>query len=170
MRRRIPSWRRSLSAPRRASSRLAGRRRFPAFPGGKAEATRNAGGAIMNAIAEQVPELFGGAADLTCLHQDDLQAGRELPRGSGRPQRLFRRARVRHGRGGEWNRRARRADSLRLDLLCLFRLLQAGDPAGGADAGALALRLYPRLDRRWAKTARRTSRSSTCWRCARFRG
>jgi len=28
-------------------------------------ATRNAGGTVMNAIAEQVPELFGGAADLT---------------------------------------------------------------------------------------------------------
>ena len=28
-------------------------------------ATRNAGGAVMNAIAEVVPELFGGAADLT---------------------------------------------------------------------------------------------------------
>src|ERR1039458_3193311 len=35
------------------------------FPVDKAVATRNAGGVIMNAIAEQVPELFGGAADLT---------------------------------------------------------------------------------------------------------
>ena len=38
---------------------------IPSFPVGKAVATRNAGGIIMNAIAEQVPELFGGAADLT---------------------------------------------------------------------------------------------------------
>jgi transketolase len=38
---------------------------IPSFPVGKPVATRNAGGAIMNAIAEQVPELFGGAADLT---------------------------------------------------------------------------------------------------------
>ena len=38
---------------------------IPTFPVGKAVATRNAGGIIMNAIAEQVPELFGGAADLT---------------------------------------------------------------------------------------------------------
>ncbi len=38
---------------------------IPSFPPGKAVATRNAGGAVMNAIAERVPELFGGAADLT---------------------------------------------------------------------------------------------------------
>ena len=31
----------------------------------KPVATRNAGGTVMNAIAEAVPELFGGAADLT---------------------------------------------------------------------------------------------------------
>jgi len=38
---------------------------IPSFPVGKAQATRNAGGAVMNAIAAEVPELFGGAADLT---------------------------------------------------------------------------------------------------------
>ena len=38
---------------------------IPSYPAGKPQATRNAGGAIMNAIAGLVPELFGGAADLT---------------------------------------------------------------------------------------------------------
>jgi transketolase len=38
---------------------------IPSYPADKPVATRNAGGAIMNAIAEVVPELFGGAADLT---------------------------------------------------------------------------------------------------------
>lgn len=38
---------------------------IPSFPKDKPVATRNAGGSIMNAIAEVVPELFGGAADLT---------------------------------------------------------------------------------------------------------
>ncbi|MGD0732844.1 MAG: transketolase [Terracidiphilus sp.] len=38
---------------------------IPSFPAGKPVATRNAGGAVMNAIADVVPELFGGAADLT---------------------------------------------------------------------------------------------------------
>jgi transketolase len=38
---------------------------IPSFAPGKPQATRSAGGAILNAIAETVPELFGGAADLT---------------------------------------------------------------------------------------------------------
>ena len=39
---------------------------LPVFPaGGKPVATRTAGGDIMNAISKVVPELFGGAADLT---------------------------------------------------------------------------------------------------------
>jgi len=38
---------------------------IPSFAPGKAQATRNAGGAVMNALAGVVPELFGGAADLT---------------------------------------------------------------------------------------------------------
>jgi len=38
---------------------------LPNFPTDKPMATRNAGYAIMNAIAKEVPELFGGAADLT---------------------------------------------------------------------------------------------------------
>jgi transketolase len=38
---------------------------IPSFAVGKAMATRNAGGAVMNALAEAVPELMGGAADLT---------------------------------------------------------------------------------------------------------
>jgi transketolase len=38
---------------------------IPSYPAGKPVATRNAGGAVMNAIAGVVPELFGGAADLT---------------------------------------------------------------------------------------------------------
>jgi len=38
---------------------------IPSFPADKKQATRNAGGAVMNAVAESVPELFGGAADLT---------------------------------------------------------------------------------------------------------
>jgi transketolase len=38
---------------------------IPSFGVEKPIATRNAGGTVMNAIAEAVPELFGGAADLT---------------------------------------------------------------------------------------------------------
>jgi transketolase len=38
---------------------------IPSFAAGKPVATRSAGGEIMNALANAVPELFGGAADLT---------------------------------------------------------------------------------------------------------
>ncbi|MBW4038240.1 MAG: transketolase [Acidobacteria bacterium] len=38
---------------------------IPSFPTEKPVATRNAGQVVMNAIAKVVPELFGGAADLT---------------------------------------------------------------------------------------------------------
>jgi transketolase len=38
---------------------------IPSFAADKPQATRSAGSAVMNAIAEVVPELFGGAADLT---------------------------------------------------------------------------------------------------------
>ena len=38
---------------------------IPSFPADKPVATRNAGGAVLNALAEPLPELFGGAADLT---------------------------------------------------------------------------------------------------------
>jgi transketolase len=38
---------------------------IPSFPTTKAVATRNAGQVVMNALEKTVPELFGGAADLT---------------------------------------------------------------------------------------------------------
>jgi len=58
------SWRSCLSARRRRTQGRLGEGDSQ-LPGGKAIATRNAGGTVMNAIAGQVPELFGGAADLT---------------------------------------------------------------------------------------------------------
>jgi transketolase len=48
---------------------------IPSFAPGKPQATRNAGGAIMNAIAAQVPELFGGAADLTASTKTIFKPG-----------------------------------------------------------------------------------------------
>lgn len=38
---------------------------IPSYPADKPVATRNAGGEVMNKVADVVPELFGGAADLT---------------------------------------------------------------------------------------------------------
>ncbi len=48
---------------------------IPSFPVGKGIATRNAGFTVMNAIAEVVPELFGGAADLTASTKTIFKPG-----------------------------------------------------------------------------------------------
>jgi transketolase len=49
---------------------------LPVFqPGGKQIATRNAGNTIMNAFAKEVPELMGGAADLTASTKTILKDG-----------------------------------------------------------------------------------------------
>ncbi len=48
---------------------------IPSFPVEKAVATRNAGGVIMNALTGAVPELFGGAADLTASTKTIFKPG-----------------------------------------------------------------------------------------------
>ncbi|MGA9241409.1 MAG: transketolase [Silvibacterium sp.] len=49
---------------------------LPVFPaGGKGVATRNAGNAVMNAFAKEIPELIGGAADLTASTKTILKDG-----------------------------------------------------------------------------------------------
>jgi transketolase len=48
---------------------------IPAFGVDKKVATRNAGQTVMNAIAESVPELFGGAADLTASTKTIFKPG-----------------------------------------------------------------------------------------------
>ena len=48
---------------------------IPSFPVDKKVATRNAGQVVMNAIAENVPELFGGAADLTASTKTIFKPG-----------------------------------------------------------------------------------------------
>jgi transketolase len=49
--------------------------KIPSFPTSKPVATRNAGNAVMNAIANDVPELFGGAADLTASTKTIFKPG-----------------------------------------------------------------------------------------------
>ena len=68
---------------------------IPSFATEKPMATRNAGQQVMNAIFNDVPELFGGAADLTAVDQDDLQNSTAFCRRSSRAQCVFRCARAR---------------------------------------------------------------------------
>jgi transketolase len=49
--------------------------KIPSFPTEKKVATRNAGQVVMNAIANDVPELFGGAADLTASTKTIFKPG-----------------------------------------------------------------------------------------------
>ncbi len=49
--------------------------KIPTFPTEKKVATRNAGQVVMNAIANEVPELFGGAADLTASTKTIFKPG-----------------------------------------------------------------------------------------------
>jgi len=51
---------------------------IPVFPADKPEATRNVGGVVMNAIAAAVPELIGGAADLTSSTKTIFKPGAEF--------------------------------------------------------------------------------------------
>ena len=48
---------------------------IPSFPPDKPMATRNAGSSVMNAMAASVPELFGGAADLTASTKTIFKPG-----------------------------------------------------------------------------------------------
>jgi transketolase len=60
----------------KANQRKAGwEKALPSFPAGRPVATRNAGNTVMNAIAEVVPELFGGAADLTASTKTIFKPG-----------------------------------------------------------------------------------------------
>ena len=60
----------------KANKRKAGwEKALPSFPAGKPVATRNAGNTVMNAVADAVPELFGGAADLTASTKTIFKPG-----------------------------------------------------------------------------------------------
>jgi transketolase len=48
---------------------------IPEFPAGKAMATRKASGAVLNAIAPALPELWGGSADLAESNNTTLEEG-----------------------------------------------------------------------------------------------
>jgi transketolase len=51
---------------------------LPSYPAGKPVATRNAGGEVINKISEVVPELFGGAADLTASTKTIFKPGKNF--------------------------------------------------------------------------------------------
>ena len=116
----------------------------------KGIATRKASNQVQNAIAEHVPWLLSGSADLTDSTSVRLDVERQRrrlrARRPRRPPAPLRdpRARV----GGDLERAlALEAAPLLVDLPDLLRLRAPGDPALGADGAAGDPHLHPRLDR-----------------------
>ena len=141
---------------------------LPTFPAdAKGMATRESSGNVLNAVAENVPWLVGGSADLGRFRPDaaEVRRRRRLPgRQLRRTQPALRRARARHGRGLE--RHGGFEDpTLRRHLLQFQRLHAAVDPAGRVDGDSRRSMSLPTIPSAWEKTAPRTSRSSNWRRC-----
>ncbi len=109
---------------------------IPSFPADKKQATRNAGGAVMNADCRCRAGTVWRRGGFDFIDEDDFQAGREFPCRSGGAQCVLRRARVWHVRRGEWHGGAWRSGAVWLDVLYLLRLLQACAATGRVDADA----------------------------------
>ena len=80
---------------------------LPTFPAdAKGMATRDSSGKVLNAIAQNVPWLIGGSADLATPTKTRLKfdgAGGFQAGSYGGPKLSFRRAGTRHGGGLEWH-------------------------------------------------------------------
>jgi transketolase len=75
---------------------------IPTFEAGKAAATRNAGGTVLNAIAAVIPNLIGGSADLAASNKTDLKNTTDVSAASF-SGRNFRFGIREHGMGGILN-------------------------------------------------------------------
>ena len=134
---------------------------IPVFPADKPVATRNAGQVVMNAIAKVVPELFGGAADLTSSTKTIFKDSASFHRGSEGAQCVLRGARVWHDGDGERDGGAWRRDSVRVDVLHVLGLLPLGAAHGRAAVERTRCTSSRMTRSGWARMDRRTSRSSS---------
>ena len=124
---------------------------LPVFPAdAKGIASRDSSGQVLNALAQRVPWLIGGAADLSPSTKTRLTfpaAGDFQARQAGRAELPLRHPRARHGRDHQRPLPVQ-GPSLRLRLPDLQRL-RAGLAAPGRDHGDPGhLRVHPRFDRR----------------------
>ena len=110
-------------------------------------ATRNASQDAIQALAGAVPELFGGAADLSESNLTDVKGAADFTRRRGRPEPPLRRPRARDGRDRQRDRLPRRVHPVRRHVPHLQRLHARLGPARGAVRPPRHLRLDPRLGR-----------------------
>ena len=75
---------------------------IPSFEAGKAAATRNAGGTVLNALAKVIPNLIGGSADLAASNKTDISGAKDIS-GDDFTGRNFRFGVREHGMGGILN-------------------------------------------------------------------
>ncbi len=129
---------------------------LPTFPAdAKGIATRESSGKVLNSLAQNIPWLIGGSADLATFEQDDAEVrgcGRFSGRHSGGTQFAFRGPRARHGRERKWAECFRHS-GIRRDILQLQRLHAGEYSIGGSDGMSVDLHFYARFDwrrRRWA--------------------
>jgi transketolase len=75
---------------------------LPVFPAGKAVATRNAGGVVINALAKVIPNLVGGSADLAASNKTTIDSSPFIAPGDYRGNNIHFGVRE-HGMGGMLN-------------------------------------------------------------------
>ena len=140
---------------------------LPRFEAGTKLATRHAINQCIDATVGRLPGLLAGSADLTGNNGVKVK-GAEIQsrRVAGRDADPLRDPRARHGLGHERHGPTRRRAARRRHVLRLLRLHAPRRPARRADRVPRHLLVDPRLHRARARTARRTSRSSTWPRCA----
>ena len=135
---------------------------LPSFPAGTGVETRTASGQALNALAKLVPEIIGGDADLCGSTKTTLKDAGSFDGQSGAGRNIHFGVRE-HAHGVDRQRHGvpRRRAALHRHLLLLRRLHAPGGAPGGDEPPAGDPRVDARLASAWAKTAPRTSRSSS---------
>ena len=136
---------------------------------GETVATRKASQQAIEALAPHLPGSSGGSADLTGSNLTNWSGTKAITRQAGGQLRVLRRARVRHGGGRQRPGTPRRLHPLLGHLPHVLGLLAQRAAHGGADEAAEASSSSRTIPSGWARTDRRTSRSSTSRACASFR-
>ena len=150
---------------------------LPVFPAdAKGVATRAASGKVLTALADRMPELWGGSADLAESNNTTMGGVEQLrpdqpadQRVEGRPLRphaALRHPRARHGHDPQRDRARGPDPPLRRHVPRLLRLHAPVGPARRASSSCRSPTSGRTTRSASARTARPTSRSSTWPRCA----